>query len=294
LPRGKNETEDNSPYDKLSSEEMQTVQEQLELKRKNPYHQVQIPKANFVKVSSIRDIKKFLTFNYEDLRYRTILISDSHLMNEESQNALLKNLEEPPEGIIFILTTPYPALLRETIRSRCWQVNFHPLKPEDIKRVLVGYFSIEPKSAEITSLFANGSVISALKLLDNDLESLLERTISFLRYSFGRKINSAMKQLTDIIEENDPEIFKLLIQLVITWLNDVQKYRAGIMELAFRNHIETIEKFSTKFPDADIVSTAATLEYFVSLLINNVNINILLLNTIYALQNLTSRKTDPE
>jgi DNA polymerase III subunit delta' len=286
LPRGKNETESSSPYEKLSSEEIHLVQEQLEIKILNPYHKIFIPKANIIKISSIRDIKKFLSYDYGDLNYRVIIISDCHLMNEESQNALLKNLEEPPQGIIFILLTPYPGLLRETIRSRCWQLNFQPLKQTDIREILIRYFSVEYSKAEIASQFANGSVTFALNLIENDLDILLSKTVSVLRYSFGRKMNSAYQEIAEMLDDNDPELFRLLIQLIITWLNDVLKYRSGIKDLAFKDYSETIEKFNNKFPDADILTAATRLEYYVSLIRNNVNLSIISLNTIYTLSDL--------
>lgn len=289
LPRGKNEDESSSAYEKLNPEEMQIIQEQLDNKKNNPYYQIKIPKANIIKVNSIRDINKFLTYNYEDVKYRTIIIADAHLMNEESQNALLKNLEEPPPGIIFILTTPYPMNLRETIRSRCWQINFQPLDNEDVKNILVKHFLTDPERAETASRFSGGSVTFALQLLENDIETLLEKTISVLRYSFGRKINSAYTAIKDITEENESELFKLVVQLMITWFNDVLKHRTGSKDIAFRKYIETVEKFNSKFPDADIPSVTIKLEYYVSLLKNNVNTGILLLNTINTLAQLTAK-----
>lgn len=290
LPRGKNETESSSPFDKLSSDEIQLVQEQIELKKSNPYWQISIPKANQIKVNSIRDIKKFLSYNYDDIKFRTIIISDAHLLNEEAQNALLKNLEEPPPGIIFILTTPFPMLLRETIRSRCWHISFQPLKNSDVRDILVNYFSIESDKAETASRFSNGSVTFALKMLENNLEDLLDKTISLMRFSFGKKINSAYTELGDLLEDNDPELFKLLIQLIITWLNDVLKYRAGIKDdISFVKYAETIKKFNSKFPHADILRVSSRLEYFSSLLKNNVHPGLISINLINTLASLTAK-----
>jgi DNA polymerase III subunit delta' len=288
LPRGKNETESSTPYEKLGSEEFQFIQEQLELKKNNPYHKIVIPKANIIKISSIRDIKKFLTYDYDDVNYRVIIISDCHLMNDESQNALLKNLEEPPPGIIFILLTPYPEILRETIRSRCWQINFQPLSQSDIKNILLKYFSADTEQAETVSRFANGSVTFALKLIENNLDELLIKTISILRNSLAKRINSAYQEMALLLDNDDPEIFRLVIQLIITWLNDVLKFRSGIKDIAFNKHSETIEKFNSKFPKADLLSAATKLEYLASLIKNNVNLNIISLNTIYVLSDLTA------
>ncbi len=288
LPRGKNETDTSGPFEKLSAEENETYWEELGKKIKNPYYKIQMQRASNIKISSIRDINKFLSMNYSDIKYRIILISDAHLMNEEAQNALLKNLEEPPEGIIFILCTPYPDLLRETIRSRCWKVPFQPLMVEDITKILTEYFAVDNKLAKEVSAFSGGSVTSALKLIDQDFELLRDRTIYILRYSFGRKYHSAVSEFTNILSDNSAETLRLLIQMMITWLNDVQKFRFNIGDYYFNKHIETLQKFNKRFPDIDIQKTIFNLDRMASSVQNNINQNLIILNIIFELSALTT------
>ena len=288
LPRGKNETDTSGPFEKLSAEENETYWEELGKKIKNPYYKIQMQRASNIKISSIRDINKFLSMNYSDIKYRIILISDAHLMNEEAQNALLKNLEEPPEGIIFILCTPYPDLLRETIRSRCWKVPFQPLMVEDITKILTEYFDIDSKLAKEVSAFSGGSVTAALKLIDQDFELLRDRTIYILRYSFGRKYHSAVSEFTNILSDNSAETLRLLIQMMITWLNDVQKFRFNIGDYYFNKHIETLQKFNKRFPDIDIQKTIFNLDRMASSVQSNINQNLIILNIIFELSALTT------
>lgn len=290
LPRGKNETDTSSAIEKLSQSEIQTIQEELNKKIINPYYKLKIPKAQHIKINSIREIKKFLSLDYSDIKFRIILISNAHLMNEAAQNALLKNLEEPPEGVIFILTTPFPALLRETIRSRCWTVNFEPLSYSEINEILVKYFKIENASAESVAPFAGGSVSSALSLLDNDFEHLKEKTISILRYSFGRKYNSALNEFSPFITEGDSESVKILIQMIIIWLNDVQKFRYGEDNLFFKDYKETLEKFNKRFPDIELNEIVAQLDNLISVFKNNINLNTIILSIVFKLSSLTSPK----
>jgi DNA polymerase-3 subunit delta' len=290
LPRGKNETDSSSALEKLSQTDIQLIQEELDKKIINPYHKIRIPRAQNIKINSIRDIKKFLSLNYSDIKYRVIIISEAHLMNETAQNALLKNLEEPPEGVIFILTTPFPSLLRETIRSRCWVVNFHPLNYLETKEILVNYYNIENYIAESVAPFAGGSVSAALSLLDNDFELLKEKTIFILRYSFGRKYHSALNEFSPFISEGNSESVKILIKMIITWLNDVQKYRYGKDDFFFKSHIETLEKFNIKFPEIELNEIVSQLDNLVSVFQNNVNMNTIILSLIYKLSALTTPK----
>ena len=178
LPRGKNETDSSSPIEKLNQDEIELIREQIETKSRNPFHRISLPKANSIKINSIRDIKKFVSMNYDETGYRFILISDAHLMNEEAQNALLKNLEEPPENLIFILTTSMISKLRPTIISRCWRINFDPLRVDEIVFILDEYFKVDKITAEEVAPFAIGSVQSALNLIEINFHNLKEKTIS--------------------------------------------------------------------------------------------------------------------
>ncbi len=288
LPRGKNELEQHGPLEKLSEEEITKIKEEFEKKSNNPYHQISIPKANNIKINSIRDIKKFLSIAFEDINFRTVLISNAHLMSEAAQNALLKSLEEPPRGIIFILCTPYPSLLRETIRSRCWQINFSPLSDADVKQILIKYYDTAEKDAESAARFSGGSITAALYLLENDPDFLLEKTIVILRNSFGRKINTAYSEFEFILKENNSQLLKLLIQLMLIWMNDVQKQRLGKENIQFNDYLETMQKFNSKFPDLQLKEIVKELETFINLIDSNVNINLVVINLIFELGNLTN------
>jgi DNA polymerase-3 subunit delta' len=287
LPRGKNESDSTGPTEKLSLDEIQIIKDEISKKIQNPYHKITIPKASNIKISSIRDIKKFLSFDYSDIIYRIVLISDAHLMNEEAQNALLKSLEEPPEGVIFILTTPFPNNLRETIRSRCWVINFQPLSSDDLSKILISKFNIEEKLAKQIAPFSGGSVVNALRLLENAFEELLEKTILILRYSFGKKYYSALNEFSVFLSENNPESIKLLINMIIVWLNDVQKYRYQNNNIYFEGYVETIQKFNKRFPDVDVNFLVSKLEKLATIIHNNVNLNLIVLNIVYELSTLT-------
>jgi DNA polymerase III subunit delta' len=67
---------------------------------------------------------------------RVFVIEAAEALRDESQNALLKTLEEPPGFVHLILLTAEPAALLETIASRCQPVDFAPLPPEAVEAAL--------------------------------------------------------------------------------------------------------------------------------------------------------------
>ena len=67
---------------------------------------------------------------------RVVVIDAIDDLERGGANALLKNLEEPPAGTIFLLVSHAPGRLVPTIRSRCRLLRFEPLDPADSGAVL--------------------------------------------------------------------------------------------------------------------------------------------------------------
>lgn len=88
-------------------------------------------------------------------------------------NALLKNLEEPPEGTIFLLVSHSPGRLLPTIRSRCRLLRFDPLSDAEVASVLRAELP-EASAAEIDALVraGGGSPGKALGFAGLDLATL--------------------------------------------------------------------------------------------------------------------------
>lgn len=63
----------------------------------------------------------------DSLAAKVFIVDEAHLLGNEAQNALLKTIEEPPEGTVVILVTPAEDRLLPTIRSRCQRVAFGTL-----------------------------------------------------------------------------------------------------------------------------------------------------------------------
>mgnify|MGYP001263592667 FL=1 len=241
-------------------------QEQIKEKNGNPYHKIRMDNAKEIRLFQIKEITQFLSLHYQEYPYKLVLISDADKMNEPAQNALLKNLEEPPEGFIFILTSSAPMLLRETIRSRCWHLPFEPLTDDDISTILQEYFDISEDQAQIITPFAGGSISKALDLSQIDIENEIEASIDFIRNSMARKFYQAQKIADPLISEfskNKANSFKLdlFVQLIITWLRDCEAYRSsGNAFLILKGHSQSFEKFNAKYGSADLISASEKIE----------------------------------
>ena len=63
---------------------------------------------------------------------KVFIVDEAELLNPAGQNALLKTLEEPPDGTTLILVTASEDRLLPTIRSRCMRIAFAPLPDEAV------------------------------------------------------------------------------------------------------------------------------------------------------------------
>jgi DNA polymerase-3 subunit delta' len=72
-----------------------------------------------IKVEQVRELAGFLNLRSHRGRLRVALVHPAEDMNPNAANALLKGLEEPPAGAVFLLVSHRPARLLPTIRSRC-------------------------------------------------------------------------------------------------------------------------------------------------------------------------------
>ncbi len=69
--------------------------------------------------------------------YKIAIIDEAELLNEESGNALLKIIEEPPSKSIIFLLTENDSLLLPTIRSRCQVFQFSPVSDKEIEKLIL-------------------------------------------------------------------------------------------------------------------------------------------------------------
>lgn len=112
-----------------------------------------------IKIEQVRALANFLNVRSHRGRLRLALVQPAEDMNENAANALLKGLEEPPAGAVFILVSHRPARLPATIRSRCVALAV-PLPPQDMALKWLAAQNV--KDAERWLAYAGGAPLRAL------------------------------------------------------------------------------------------------------------------------------------
>jgi DNA polymerase-3 subunit delta' len=123
-----------------------------------------------------RDLVRQLSLQSYSGGLRVLLLGDVDFATREAANALLKFLEEPPRGVLILLTSAAPGRLLPTIRSRAIDVRFPALSNAQVREVL-GKLQLGEKDAELGASLGGGSVTRALAALGGEEESLRAQVV---------------------------------------------------------------------------------------------------------------------
>ncbi len=107
----------------------------------HPYTLIIAPEeeGKAIGIEAVRRLERFTALKVpgKSAHDRAVLIENAHMMTVEAQNALLKLLEEPPEGTVMILTVNHEQTMLPTIRSRAQSIPVGRVE----RAVLDRYFS---------------------------------------------------------------------------------------------------------------------------------------------------------
>jgi DNA polymerase III subunit delta' len=189
---------------------------------------------------------------------RVFVIEAAEAMRDESQNALLKTLEEPPGYAHLILLTSEPESLLETVVSRCQPVDFLPLSAAAIEASLTGGENPEEIAAAVRLsagdlgrarflLSDPGKELRAVALkldwraLLDSAEAAGEGAETATREILEEEASAGIKRSAkDIAEEakraarrRRTEILDLGLELGAAWLRDLAAVASGAAEVAY-------------------------------------------------------------
>jgi DNA polymerase-3 subunit delta' len=275
LPVGKSEDKGDPPLAKLSQDDVSTIQEEYRKKGENPYHTIVIPRANVIKISSVRELRREATMTAFGGKKRVFLISRADYMEDSASNALLKTLEEPAGDCIIILTTSNRDALLPTIVSRCQQVRFDPLTEEDIRVALCERNSVDPAHAGLVARLANGSYSRARALLQADVFEERKFVVEFIRHALSGNVASVTDDADRIAAWKSRDQVQRFLLFVLLWFRDALVLSHGGYVINLDQH-DDLTRFITRNPGADMLRAIAETERAISLLDRNTYIKLVI------------------
>ena len=136
---------------------------------------VEIDAASNRGVDDARDLRERAMYAAsQEGRYKIYIVDEAHMLTREAWNTLLKILEEPPPGVVFVFATTEPGKITNTaapVMSRLQRFDFRRVGPQAIADRLTQVASAEgldvaPDAVELIARVANGGLRDALSVLD--------------------------------------------------------------------------------------------------------------------------------
>lgn len=181
-------------------------------------------KATKTKAIGIDDIRQQIGGNIGikpyKYKYKIFIIEDADKMTTQSQNAMLKNMEEPPSYVIFLLLSTNFNSFLSTILSRCVLLKLKPLPEYIIKKYIQNDFDIDSNLALVYSSFSQGSIGKAKDIANSDtFIQKREKVISWI-------IELKNKDIIQVFENaKEIEIYKDdindILDICFIWYRDV-------------------------------------------------------------------------
>lgn len=177
-------------------------------------------------------VEEFLRLVAGEGGRRIVLLRDVHRMNEETQNAFLKTLEEPGRGVLLAMETSRPSALLPTIRSRVVEITLGGLSDGDTREVLS---SVDSRLAGDGALLrlAGGAPGRAVRLAEQGALALLD----LLEEAFAGR-GHATEHLAGILasegsfsgatdRQRERERARLVADLALECVRDLQRVSHG-------------------------------------------------------------------
>lgn len=143
----------------------------LEIPSGNSIDVIEMDAASNRGIEHVRALRESVGYAPMKSNYKIYIIDEVHMLTNESFNALLKTLEEPPAHVVFILATTEYHKIPETILSRCQSFAFKKFLPDEIAGRLKFILekekvSFDERAIKIISHRAEGSMRDSISLLD--------------------------------------------------------------------------------------------------------------------------------
>ncbi len=171
------------------------------------------PKSRKIKIEQIREIRG--RFYFEGAN-RVCLINQADQMTAEACSSLLKILEDPPQGLYFILLAEQARQLFSTIVSRCRRFSLQPLRAEEITLILKQSGVVQPEKAALVVRLCKGLPGLALQMVQDPAfeERLQQAALLAGQLAMGKlTVQEILEQAAVLAEREDLTAFLELLYL---------------------------------------------------------------------------------
>ncbi|HWZ28674.1 MAG TPA: DNA polymerase III subunit gamma/tau [Gemmatimonadales bacterium] len=245
---------------------------------------VELDAASNRGVDDARDLRERAMYAASaDGRHKVYIVDEAHMLTREAWNALLKVLEEPPTGVVFVFATTDPQKIAQAaapVLSRVQRFDFRRIGPHAIVDRLKHVLAQEKLKADDDALHliaksADGGMRDALSLLDQVLSfGTGPVTAARVREVLGLIPDERYGELLRVIAEHDAKGAFALVEKLLEAGASLEEFVTGagealraVLLLSVGGEPEgltegmavTLQTYAPRFSTGDVVRLLALL-----------------------------------
>ena len=167
-----------------------------------------------ITVDQVRKLNHFFALSSTDGKRRVVIIDSVDDLNNNSANALLKSLEEPPKDCLFLLISHQPAALLPTIKSRCIELRCQKLSSENMYKALnTSNIDANTLSDGLINL-SDGSVGNAIRLSNYNALNIYKTIVEIVETFPNLNGNLAIALSEQASKKGDGQILNIIVELI--------------------------------------------------------------------------------
>jgi DNA polymerase-3 subunit delta' len=162
-------------------------------------------------IDQVKQLKNII--KTKDESFRIIYISQSDKLTKEAQNSLLKILEEPPKGVIFVLAANNEAELLQTIRSRVVKILYKSPSIKQQKEYIDNHGLSDHSDKLLKISSGNMGLLSALCGIGEESEIL--HSIDIAKDILSESIDDRLLRIESLIKDSE-KLYMIIDALMLT------------------------------------------------------------------------------
>lgn len=176
------------------------------------------PAGATIKIDQVRQMQREIQPGPHTGRWSVRIVAGADTMTPEASNSLLKTLEEPSPGVVFIMLTARPQALLPTVLSRCQQIYFQPLTEAELARGL-SLAGLSGGAGRVPLALAGGSLGRAMALAGGEGAAEREQIIELA----GVLVRAGCPEVLTVVDRlgDDRKNIGAQLDLLMLWYRDI-------------------------------------------------------------------------
>ncbi len=163
-----------------------------------------VPEGDNLLVDDVRAVREEASRSHHEAPVAVFILDEADRMTDAAANALLKVLEEPQPGVVFVLVARSVEALLGTIPSRSRTLAFASLPPADIAAALARQLGIDADQAGWAAAASHGRIARARALLSDEATRLRRAgTLELAEQLMGTHASDALTAATAVLAQAD-------------------------------------------------------------------------------------------